>query len=306
LRTPEQLQAQVTRLLGQERSVDKLSSFHAQLWQFGRFASITPDAATYPNAPPDMVDRVDEAARAFLASVIREGGGLSEFLTAPYAYADSELAPLYGQQVAAGLSRIELAPDERKGFLMQLGFLASNAYSIKTDPIHRGLFVLRDLLCREIPDPPPGAQMTPPPATDQPIETTRDEVSVLTGQLYCPSCHSQINPPGFAFEGFDAIGQARTQENGVDVDTTGSMTLDGAEVSFDGAHDLVEALADSQEARDCYSRRLVEFALGRPTSESDAVLFDELSAARTGVRDLVAALARAPAFLSRDVGEAAR
>src|SRR5690606_37980354 len=118
----------------------------------------------------------------------------------------------YGASASgADLTRVDFDAGERKGFMMQVGFLASNAYSRKTDPIHRGLFVLRDVLCRVIPDPPPGATNTPLPETDEPIITTRQEVSVLTGQLYCPTCHSQINEPGFAFEGFDALGQPRSQ-----------------------------------------------------------------------------------------------
>lgn len=303
LHTPEQVTAQVTRMLDDPRATRKLSSFHAQLWQFGRFAGITPDAEAYPNAPDDMVERVARAADAFVSSVIDDGGGLQEFLTAPYAFADAELAPLYGREVEGDLERIDFDANERKGFLMQAGFLASNAYSIKTDPIHRGLFVLRDLLCREIPEPPPGAQMTPPPETDEPVVTTRDEITLLTGQLYCPTCHGQINEPGFAFEGFDAIGQQRQQENGVDVDTTGSIELDGVELSFDGAHDLVELLADSQEARDCYARRLMEFASGRPSEALSDPQRSELAAGSLGVRDLVVEVVRSPEFLGRDVGE---
>ena len=188
--------------------------------------------------------------------------------------------------------------------MMQVGFLASNAYSRKTDPIHRGLFILRDMLCRLIPDPPAGAQMTPPPETDEPIETTREEITLLTGQLYCPTCHSQINEPGFAFEGFDAVGQVREQENGVDVDTTGSITLDGAEVQFSGAGELVEALAASQEAQDCYTSRWLEFAYGRGLTERDDALRTRLAEEPKSVHEIVQTLTTSTEFLSRDVSEA--
>ena len=146
---------------------------------------------------------------------------------------------------------------------MQLGFLASHAYAIKTDPIHRGLFVLRELLCRDIPDPPPGATETPPPETDEPIETTREEISLLTGQDLCVGCHIDINAPGFAFESFDAVGAARALENDVPVDTTGELTLDGSVVTFANAGELVEALAQSSEARACYAGKWLSFAYGR-------------------------------------------
>ena len=305
LHTPEQVGSEVARMLGEGRTASKFASFHEQVWQVGRYAKIAPDAATYPGLPGDLVERLRASSNRFFESVVDDGGGLRELLTAPYAYVDSELAPLYGANVSGdALSRIEFEDGERKGFMMQVGFLASNAYSRKTDPIHRGLFILRDMLCRLIPDPPAGAQMTPPPETDEPIETTREEITLLTGQLYCPTCHSQINEPGFAFEGFDAVGQVREQENGVDVDTTGSITLDGAEVQFSGAGELVEALAASQEAQDCYTSRWLEFAYGRGLTERDDALRTRLAEEPKSVHEIVQTLTTSTEFLSRDVSEA--
>jgi hypothetical protein len=221
-------------------------------------------------------------------------------MTAPYAYADAQLAPFYGSSVSGtGINRIEFSNGARKGLLMQLGFLASNAYAIKTDPIHRGLFILRDVLCRVIPDPPPGAATTPPPETDEPIVTTRDEVSLLTGQSYCPTCHSQINEPGFAFEGFDAVGRTRQRDNGAPVDSTGSITLDGTAVPFQNAGELVDALAASQEAQDCYAARWLEFTYGRSLATTDLELRDELAGQARGVKELVTELATSPQFRSR-------
>jgi uncharacterized protein DUF1592/uncharacterized protein DUF1588/uncharacterized protein DUF1595/uncharacterized protein DUF1585/uncharacterized protein DUF1587 len=304
LRTPEQVAGQVARMLDDARASDKFVSFHEQVWQFGRYSKISPDADTYPDLPEGFSDRLRDASSRFIESVIGDGGGLRELLTAPYAFADAELAPLYDSNVRGDeLQRIEFEDGERKGFMMQAGFLASNAYSVKTDPIHRGLFVLRDMLCREVPDPPPGAQMTPPPEATEPIETTREEITLLTGQLYCPTCHSQINEPGFAFEGFDAIGQTRERENGVLVDTTGSIQLDGESVEFAGASELVEALADSSEARDCYTSRWLEFAYGRPLTDADLSLRDRLAREPESVQEIITRLATSPEFLSRKAVE---
>ncbi|HKO92970.1 MAG TPA: DUF1592 domain-containing protein, partial [Polyangiaceae bacterium] len=300
LKSEEQIVAQVARMLDDPRATRKFVSFHEQLWQFGRYAKIAPDNATYPNLPTNFVDRLLSSSDAFLSSVIEDGGGLEEFLTAPYAFADAELAPFYGSSVSgSGTSRVTFANGERKGLLMQLGFLASNSYAIKTDPIHRGLFILRDVLCRAIPDPPPGAATTPPPETDEPIVTTRDEVSLLTGQSYCPTCHSQINEPGFAFEGFDAVGKTRQRDSGQLVDTTGSITLDGQAVAFQNAGELVEALAVSDEARECYVARWLEFTYGRSLVTTDQTLQDELAEQALGVKELVTTLATSPEFRSR-------
>lgn len=300
LRSPEQIEREARRMLAQPRVLDKLVSFHEQAWQFGRFSRISPDRATYPNVPNGFVASVRASAALFVEDVIGNGGGLTELLTSPYAFADAGLAQLYGVSAPAstGYQRIDFAGGERRGLLMQIGYLASNAYSIRTDPIHRGLFVIRDLLCRQVPDPPPGASMTPLPETDEPIETTREEISLLTGQSFCPTCHTQINPPGFAFEGFDAVGQVRTMENGVPVDTAARMMLDGRVVSFSGPGELVELLSRSQEAHRCYASRWLEFAFGRQLADEDVAIWDELGTESLPIADIVAGLVTSPQFSS--------
>lgn len=304
LRTPDQVEAEARRMLAEPRVLDKLVAFHEQAWELERFARISPDAATYPEAPKGLVQRVRRATRLFLRDVLRSGGGLEELLTAPYAYADEGLLPLYGapaqpSTIAGGrFARVDFDPRQRQGLLMQVGYLAANAYSVSTDPIHRGLFVIRDLLCREVPDPPPGATTTPPPETDRPIVTTRDEVNLVTGQSFCPSCHMEINAPGYAFEGFDAVGRRRQTENGVAVDTSGTMVLDGQPVSFAGPTELVERLASSREAHRCYSRRWLEFAYGRPLAASDLPTLDAIAANSRPIADIIVAIVRSPQFRS--------
>ncbi|HEY3494599.1 MAG TPA: DUF1592 domain-containing protein [Polyangiaceae bacterium] len=294
----------VERLAADPRATRVGVSFHSQAWDFQRFAKITPDSDTYPDAPSDMIARVRSASERFVEEVIDSGGGLEELLTAPYAFADSELAPLYGADVAGGLERIDFDGDERKGFLMQVGYLASHAYSIKTDPIHRGLFVVRNLLCRVVPDPPAGASETPLPETDEPIETTREEIELLTGQApSCRGCHADINPPGFAFEGFDAVGSTRTRENDTAIDTSGTFELDGTLLDFEGASELVDALAQSSEARSCYASGWLSFAYGRDLVSEDDPAKTEVGVAGRGVREIMAAVALTKAFRKRAPNE---
>jgi hypothetical protein len=304
LASSEEISAAVERMAEDGRATRVGVAFHGQAWDFQRFAKITPDADTYPDAPSDMIARVRSASERFIEDVIESGGGFEELLTAPYAYADSELAPLYGASISGGLERIDFDDGERKGYLMQLGYLASHAYSIKTDPIHRGLFVVRNLLCRDIPDPPAGASQTPLPETDEPIETTREEIELLTGQApSCIGCHSEINPPGFAFEGFDAVGSERTREGGVSVDTGGTLVLDGAELTFDGPVELVEALAASTDARSCYAAGWLSFAYGRNLVSEDTPALAEVGVAGRSVRELMSAVALTKAFRKRAPNE---
>jgi hypothetical protein len=300
LHTSDQVSAAAARVLADPRALAKAVSFHEQLWHFDRYSRITPDRMEFPNAPANLVDLVHPATTRFVQDVVQNGGGLSELLTAPYAFADSAIAPLYGQTVSGStLTRIDFDPSVRKGVLMQIGHLAAHAYAVKTDPIHRGLFVLRDVLCRIVPDPPAGASMTPLPPTTEPIETTREEISLLTGQDGCIGCHVDINAPGFAFENFDAVGQIRTMEGGVAVDTTGALELATGTLNFRNAVELVDGLAASSEAQSCYVAKWLEFAYGREFAATDQAVRDELAPEGLGATAIATRITTTPAFLSR-------
>jgi hypothetical protein len=302
LATSDQVRAQVDRLLSEPATLARIVEFHEQAFDFERYSRISLDAETFPDAPTDLASRALTASRLFIEDIVQTGGGLAELLTAPYAFADAELAPLYGQEVAGDFERIDFDPAERVGLLSQVGFLASHAYSKKTDPIHRGLFVVRDLLCVPIPDPPPAASMTPPPAGSPVPETTRQEVEILTEQSGCINCHAVINPPGFAFEAFDAAGAARTEEEGTPVDTQGTLEIDGVDVAFSGPSQLLTAVAGSTAAHSCYLGKWVEFAQGRQLSDEELAWLAEVPA-NLAVLELLPLIASDESFMTRPASE---
>jgi hypothetical protein len=129
-------------------------------------------------------------------------------------------------------------------------------------------------------------------------------VALLTGQDRCVTCHNQINPAGFAFEGFDAAGQVRTTENGVAVDTSGSLLLDGAMVNFSDASQLVDVLAISAEAKRCYASKLISFAFGHNAAPEDATL-DAALEAEGSTKTMATLIAESPGFRERVPNEVA-
>ncbi len=301
LSAPGDVAAAAERMLADPKAEASMLSFHGQALRFARFKKVAPDASKYPNAPAGLAAKLEDAAKLFVKDVVFEQkGGISELLSAPFAYADESLATIYGKPVTGnGLQKISFNPGERAGYLMQAGFLASNAYAIRTDPIHRGLFVQRDLLCRTIPDPPPGASMTPLPPLSDSIKTTRQQIEALTMTGSCAGCHQMINPPGFAFEQFDAIGQLRSTDNDVPIDVTGVATIDGQELAFTGAEQLVQALAISAEVRACYIGKLLEYAYGRSKTPADAEAQAALAEGPLPTLSVVARLTGSKAFRFR-------
>lgn len=298
LHTPEQIEAQVTRMLGDPRLKRPVEEFHEQWWDLN-FEGLARDTEQFPEFTADIGPALEEEAQRFIEDVVFSGnGGIRELLTAPYTMADTRVAPLYGAEVTASFQRLNFDPEVRRGILMQSGFLASHAHFAKTSPIHRGVFVHRRIMCTTLPDPPASVDFTLPPF-DENIRTTRDQVTHHTSKSACVGCHSMINPVGFAFENFDAVGRERRTENDVEVDTTGAVLLDGSEKSFANAVELVEALGESQQVRECYAGAWLRYVYQRDKTPSDRTTIEELSRPGLSVKEVMRGLTRTKAFRVR-------
>jgi hypothetical protein len=134
--------------------------------------------------------------------------------------------------------------------------------------VRRGVFVLEHMLCQELPLPPPELMVAPPPP--DPNATTRERWEQHSADPTCAGCHALIDPIGFTFEEFDAIGQHRTEENGRAVDPTGGAPSIGKDDgTLAGAADLARAVADSPEAVSCFAKQWMRFTLGRLETDTD-------------------------------------
>ncbi len=170
-----------------------------------------------------------------------------------------------------------LTPTEgRPGLLAHPGLLALLAKPDQSDPIHRGLFVRRQLLCQELPAPPNDADLVvedPAPGL-----STRDRFAQHTASAACASCHELIDPIGFAFESFDGMGRVRVEDEGVTVDTTGGIVNGGdATSTFDGVDELTQVLATSERVRQCYATQWFRFALRRQETSADGCSLVEIN-----------------------------
>ncbi|HEV2472752.1 MAG TPA: DUF1588 domain-containing protein, partial [Chthonomonadales bacterium] len=151
----------------------------------------------------------------------------------------------------------------RCGVLTQPYLLASLAYVDSSDPIHRGVLIVRNLLGRIL-NPPPAA-FVPLPAAQHPDLTTRQRVELQTKPTMCQGCHGTINPLGFTLENYDAIGRLRETENGHPIDSTGRYRpASGAIVHFKGPQDLARFLAGSDEAHTAFVQKLFQYLIKQP------------------------------------------
>lgn len=193
------------------------------------------------------------------------------------------------------------APRERAGLLTHAWFLADATAS--TRPIQRGVRIRRTLLCDELAPPPPGVAAVPPER--RPDQTTRQAIETLTEQpgIVCASCHAlAINPLGFAFEGFDSLGRARSEQASLGSDGTrlGVLPVDtvtvprvtaGDERVSTGPVDLVQLLLQSGKLEACLARNYFRFTFGRYEDPRDGCALERLRArlVESGrIRDMLA------------------
>src|SRR6185369_3358768 len=118
------------------------------------------------------------------------------------------LAQLYGQPiVGTPFQQVKLDPKTRAGILTQASFLSLTSNASTTSPTRRGKFVREKLLCQWTAPPPANSPMT---LADMPGTSTRERLMMATAASSCSGCHLGIDPIGFGFEGYDAVGRIRT------------------------------------------------------------------------------------------------
>ncbi len=301
LDTDAGVSAQAERLLASPAAASALSSFHEEWLKVSAVADLEKDATLFPEWSDELKVAIQAETTHFVSYVLGQGDGkLGSLLTAPFSVVDPVLAPLYGVAPPAGVGRVELASAERSGLLTQAAFLAVKAHERQTSPVRRGVGLLQSLACITLPPPPPTVMADEPQITAD--ATTRQRFAAHSNNPACAGCHAKIDPAGFVFESYDAVGRYRTTENGAPIDTQITLANIAADVDGDypNVRALLERLAQSKTVGDCYATQWFRYALKRDPVNRDACSLKRMLTAfdgsQGGIRDLVRAVASADAF----------
>jgi hypothetical protein len=161
--------------------------------------------------------------------------------------------------------------------LTQGSFLAVHAKADQTSPTERGKFVRDQLLCDPPPPPPPDLVVTPP-AVD-PRLSTRERFAQHTADPACARCHVAMDPIGFLFEHYDAVGRWRDVDGGTPVDATGYLVGTDVDGNLDGVPALAQRLLESDQVRACVAKQWFRYAFGRDaTTDADTCTVGALAA----------------------------
>ena len=284
-------------MLEEPAAIDAIRRMHTQLYKIELLETITKSGVE--GYSDQLRVEFKAAARSFFDYIFSQNRGVRDILTTDVAFAGPLMGAIYGLEIGGWQVKQVSLPD-RAGWYTQAPFLTQWAINADPDPIHRGVRVNLDSLCLKLG--PPVAVLPSVPALE-PNQSNRERFEALTGGCG-GTCHNVfINPLGFAFEGYDGLGRYRSADNGQPVDATGSYPLRSGTQAFNGAVELMQLVAESPEAHECWSRKLAGYALERDLVDADRALVEELGAVSQAsdgsLKQVMLALARSAAFRTR-------
>ena len=326
LRKPEVLRAETERLLNAPTARRFVDAFLDYWIDLRKIEDTTPSTALYSDYYLDeaLTEASVAETRLFFTELLQRNLPVRHIIDSNFTFLNERLAAHYGMPQFKGVAmrRVDLPPDTvRGGLLTQASILKITANGTTTSPVLRGNWIVQRIMGLEIPPPPPVAAVEP---DIRGAVTIRQQLEKHRADPSCASCHSKMDPPGFALESFDVIGAWRTRyratadgatpepgrgKNGHPFEFRYGLPVDAAGELPDGrpfadVRDFKRLLrADDAPLARNLAKQLTIFATGAPVRFSDRAAIEKiLEAAKPsgyGVRTLVHEIVQSELFRSK-------
>jgi hypothetical protein len=308
LRRPEVLVKQARRMLKDPRVRGLATEFGANWLDFRRFEELnTVDRERFSSFDNDLRQAMFEEPVRFMLDVFRENRSVLDLIYANHTFVNPVLARHYGMPEISGGPETWLRIDDasgygRGGLLPMAAFLTKNAPGLRTSPVKRGYWVVKQVLGERIPPPPAVVPELPrdEAKTELPL---RDMLARHRSDKACASCHARFDSMGLVFEGYGPIGERRTKDLG-DRPVDDSATFPGGSngAGVDGLRTYIRAHRQN-DFIDNLSRKLLAFALGRSLMLSDELLVEamrtKLTASGYKFETLIESIVTSPQFRNK-------
>jgi hypothetical protein len=240
-------------------------------------------------------------------------GTVHDLLTSNLSFAKSPaVAAIYGLPPWDGVSAPPAFPDgARPGLFTRALFVSAG---LDTSPILKGVYLRRYVLCDTIGRPPPAAANAKVSLST--TQTTRQVTEALTSVAPCNGCHTNwLNPLGFATEGFDGLGRARTEQilwnpDGtvatklpVDTKVTPYVEMEDDKSQASGPADVMHLVEQSDKPGACLTRAYFRYVFARfEDLQADGCTLESMRGQLDGgghLVDMLKAVVHTPAFKQR-------
>lgn len=265
LGTPAQLDAQAERLLATEAGRKTLTHFIEGWVDIEGLPAKAKDTDTYDLSAAER-DAMGEETRQLFADTFQAGGSLETLFTADYTFVNQTLGAFYGMSGVTGdaFQKVSLPANRPPGILGHASYLTAHAQPENSSPVQRAFIIRERILCQDLPPVPQNLDTN----LDAPegFRTNRERYTEHSSNDVCYTCHSKMDPIGFAFEHYDGFGRYRDQENGVAIDSSGELSdVAGGPIPLADVEDLSSYLATSEAVQSCLVRFWTYYAYGRDT-----------------------------------------
>ncbi|HEX7081586.1 MAG TPA: DUF1592 domain-containing protein [Gammaproteobacteria bacterium] len=308
---PEVLDAQIERMLADERARSLVTSFAFQWLDVDKLDDVVPDRGIFPQATPDPREAYKHELELFLASILLEDRSVLDLMTADHTFVNETIAHLYGLPAVRGdqFRRVELESSARFGLLGKGAILMATSYPNRTAPVIRGKWILENLIGSPPSPPPPGVDTDLVEDTGPEPRTVRERLEQHRADAVCASCHAVMDPLGLTLENFDAIGEWQDYDKRArePIDASGKL-IGGKEIV--GPDELRRALLEDPERIVwTITEELMTYALGRSLEYYDMPtvrrIVDDAARDRYRFSALVRGIVKSDAFRMLEVPPAA-
>jgi hypothetical protein len=303
LATKEGVAQQLTWMLQDPRGQKAVNRFLDQWMHVGSIDNLVKNPDLYPQfQSASFRESLKGQAAAFFDDLLnKQGGKLDALFKSNTVFFNKDLGAYYGMTGTDAFQSAQRTDGTVAGILTLPAVLAVQAKPNESSPIYRGRFVREALLCQQLPSPPPNIPNAPEVMAGV---STRQRSAQHEADPTCSGCHKMLDPIGFGFENYDAIGQYRTQDGGQPVDASGNLVntrdIDGP---FNGVAELASKLAGSAEVKECVTRQWFRFALNRFEQPLDGctmkTVLSSFDTAGQNLNSLPQAIVQTDAFLYR-------
>ncbi|MCI0376625.1 MAG: DUF1592 domain-containing protein, partial [Gemmataceae bacterium] len=267
------LEAQVQRMLKDPKSAAFVENFAGQWLTLRNLEKTSPDPKIFPNFSDELRDLMYKETELFFDAILRENRSILDFIDADFSFLNEKLAKHYGiNNVFGSAFRKVKLPPNRGGILTHGSILTLTSYPDRTSPVLRGKWVLEQILNTPPPPPPPDV-----PAIEDAKRLTgslRKVMEMHRDNALCASCHQRMDPIGFAFENYDAVGAWRDKDGKFDIDPSGVLP-DGK--SFKGPAELKAILKNKKDLLSrCLTEKVLTYAMGRGVEFYDKCAVDKI------------------------------
>jgi hypothetical protein len=303
LHEPAVLERETRRMLADDRS-DSLAANFAGQWLYLRdLKSSTPDGREFPDFDDNLRQAFQRETEMLFESILHEDRSVLDLLDADYTFVNERLARHYGIPNVYGpdFRRVPVPSEARRGLLGQGSMLLVTSNANRTSPVQRGKWILQNLLASPPPLPPPNVPPLKESSEEARATSVRERMEQHRSNPACAGCHKIMDPIGLALENFDGVGQWRTVDSGIKIDSAGQL-VDGTRL--DGPASLRQALLDRPEAFvGAMTEKLLMYGIGRETKYYDMpvvrAIMHETAGDRYRFSELVLGIVKSAPFQMR-------